>query len=208
MESLEHANNTELLTTLAGKQAAESLMQHYGGLTSLAQASFNELQLTKGIGKSKAAAIKSAFLLAQRLSRESYAASPILDTPESIANLLREQNRVYTVENFQVVFLNTRKRLLGVETISQGTLDTILVSPSVVFFPAICRKAAAIALVHNHPSGDPAPSDADIRVTRDLVRAGQLLKIEVVDHVILGRATLDRAKDYSSLRELGYLAAF
>lgn len=208
MESLEHANNTELLTTLAGKQAAESLMQHYGGLTSLAQASFNELQLTKGIGKSKAAAIKSAFLLAQRLSRESYAASPILDTPESIANLLREQNRVYTVENFQVVFLNTRKRLLGVETISQGTLDTILVSPSVVFFPAICRKAAAIALVHNHPSGDPAPSDADIRVTRDLVRAGQLLKIEVVDHVILGRATLDRAKDYASLRELGYLAAF
>ena len=208
MESLEHANNTELLTTLAGKQAAESLMQHYGGLTNLAQASFNELQLTKGIGKSKAAAIKSAFLLAQRLSRESYATAPLLDTPEQIAGLLREQNRVYTVENFQVVFLNTRKRLIGMETISQGTLDTILVSPSVVFFPAICRKAAAIALVHNHPSGDPAPSDADIRVTRDLVRAGQLLKIEVVDHVILGRATLDRAKDYASLRELGYLAAF
>jgi DNA repair protein RadC len=204
MESLEHANNTELLTTLAGKQAAESLMQHYGGLTNLAQASFDELQLTKGVGKSKAAAIKSAFLLAQRLSRESYAAAPVLDTPESIANLLREQNRVYTVENFQVVFLNTRRRLVGVETISQGTLDTILVNAREVFYPAICRRAAAIALVHNHPSGDPTPSEADIRVTRDLIRAGQLLKIEVLDHIIIGRATLERTKDYSSLRELGY----
>ena len=130
----------------------------------------------------------------------------MLDTPERIAGLLREQNRVYTVENLQVVFLNTRKRLIGVETISQGTLDTILVNPREVFFPAISRRAAAIALVHNHPSGDSTPSEADIRVTRDLIRAGQLLKIEVLDHIILGRSTEERPKDYSSLRELGYFA--
>ena len=149
MGPLEHANNQELLSTLAGSSAAEMLMKQYGGLTSLAQASFDELQLVKGIGKSKAAAIKSAFLLAQRLTRESYADSPVLDTPERIADLLREQNRVYTVENFQVVFLNTRKRLIGVENISKGTLDTLLVHAREVFAPAISRHAAAIVLAHN-----------------------------------------------------------
>src|SRR5204862_6543541 len=102
------------------------------------------------------------------------------------------------------VMLNTRRRLIGVQAVSQGTLDTLLVHPREVFKPAISAGAAAIILAHNHPSGDPTPSEADIKVTRDLIRAGQLLKIEVLDHVILGRATLDRSKDFVSLRELGY----
>ncbi|HMJ90339.1 MAG TPA: JAB domain-containing protein, partial [Candidatus Acidoferrum sp.] len=88
--------------------------------------------------------------------------------------------------------------------ISDGTLDTILVHPREVFRSAITANAAAIILVHNHPSGDPTPSEADIKVTRDLIRAGQLLKIDLLDHVILGRATEQRPKDWSSLRELGY----
>ena len=158
MESLEHANNTELLSTLAGKPAAEALLEQYGGLTPLAQASFDELQLVKGIGKSKAAAIKSAFLLAQRLTRESYSEPPLLDTPERVADLLREQNRVYTVEHFQVVFLNTRRRLIGMQNLSQGTLDTLLVHPREVFRRAIAVGAAAIVVVHNHPSGVPRPA--------------------------------------------------
>jgi DNA repair protein RadC len=207
MESLEHANNKVLLSTLAGPSAAQALIEKYSGLTNLAQASFDELQLVKGIGKSKAAAIKSAFLLAQRLSRESYAAAPVLDTPERIADFLREKNRVYTVETFQVVFLNTRRRLVGVQNISQGTLDTILVHPREVFKSAIAAYAACLVLAHNHPSGDPTPSEADIRVTRDLIRAGQLLKIEVLDHVILGGRTDERPKDYFSLREGGYFYA-
>ena len=208
MESLEHANNAELLSTLAGKSAAVALLQQYGGLTSLAQASFDELQLVKGVGKSKAAAIKSAFLLAQRLAREAYPEPPVLDTPNLVADLLREENRLYTVENLQVVLLNTRRRLIAVQNLAQGTLDTLLVSPFVVFSAAIARRAPALILVHNHPSGDPTPSEADIKVTRDLIRAGQILKIEVLDHVILGRATVERTKDYSSLRECGYFAVF
>jgi DNA repair protein RadC len=111
------------------------------------------------------------------------------------------------VENFQVVILNTRRRLIRVETISQGTLDTLLVHPREVFKSAIAAGAAAIILAHNHPSGDPTPSEADIKVTRDLIRAGQLLKIEVLDHIILGRATSERSRDYVSLRELGYFYA-
>ena len=205
MNPLEHANNAELLSTLAGKSAANELMGRFGGLTSLAQASFDELQTVKGVGKSKAAAIKSAFLLAQRLSQESYSESPMLDTPDRLADLLRESNRVFTVETFQAVFLNTRQRLIGVQNLSQGTLNSVLISPREVFAPAISKRAFAIVLAHNHPSGDPTPSDADIRITRDLVRAGQLLKIEVLDHIILGRRTNERPRDYASLRELGYL---
>jgi DNA repair protein RadC len=204
MDQLEHVSNAELLSKLAGKSVADALVQQFGGLTDLAQASFDELQLIKGIGKSKAAAIKSAFLLAQRLSRESYREAPLLDTPERVADLLREQNRAYTVEHFQVVFLNTRRRLIGMQNLSQGTLDTLLVDARTVFAPAIAKRASGIVLVHNHPSGDPTPSEADIKVTRDLIRAGQLLKIEVLDHVILGRRTDERPRDYVSLREAGY----
>jgi len=204
MEQLEHANNAELLSTLTGKPVAEALLQQYGGLTNLAQASFDELQLVKGIGKSKAAAIKSAFLLAQRLTKETYAEAPLLDTPERVADLLREQNRPYVVENFQVIFLNTRKRMIGMQVLSQGTLDTILVHPREVFSAAIAKKSSSIILAHNHPSGDPTPSEADIKVTRDLIRAGQLLQIQVLDHIILGRRTEERPIDFISLRQLGY----
>jgi len=204
VEQLEHASNAELLSKLTGKSVADTLMQQYGGLTNLAKASFDELQLVKGIGQSKAAAIKSAFLLAQRLTREAYPEAPLMDEPGHIADFLREENRPYTVEQFQIVLLNTRRRLIGVQNISQGTLDCLLIHSREVFAPAISRRASAIVLVHNHPSGDPTPSEADIRVTRDLIRAGQLLKIEVLDHVILGRRTDERPRDYVSLRECGY----
>jgi DNA repair protein RadC len=91
-----------------------------------------------------------------------------------------------------------------VERLASGTLDTLLVHPREVFRAAVSSGAAALILAHNHPSGDPTPSEADIRVTRDLIRAGQLLKIEVLDHIILGRRVADRDRDYVSLRELGY----
>jgi DNA repair protein RadC len=102
--------------------------------------------------------------------------------------------------------LNTRRRLIRVEQISQGTLDTLLIHPREVFKAAIAANASAIVVAHNHPSGDPTPSEADVKVTRDLIRAGQLLKIDVLDHVIIGRATPDRPRDFVSLRELGYFA--
>ena len=206
MDQLEHVSNVELLSKLTGKLVADALVQQFGGLTDLAQASFDDLQLIKGVGKSRAAAIKSAFLLAQRLSRETYREAPLLDTPDRVADFLREQNRAYTVEHFQVLFLNTRRKMIGMQNISQGTLDTLLVDAREVFAPAISKRASAIVLVHNHTSGDPSPSEADIKVTRDLIRAGQLLKIEVLDHVILGRRTDERPRDYVSLREAGFFA--
>ena len=145
---------------------------------------------------------------ARRMAEELRHESPLLDHPEAVAGLIREDARLRQVETFQVLLLNTRRRLIQVIPISEGTLDTLLVHPREVFKPAISANAAAIVLTHNHPSGDPTPSEADIKVTRDLIRAGQLLKIEVLDHVILGRATQDHLKDYVSLRELGYFAGF
>ncbi len=185
-------------------QIAEQLLHKFGTLDRLARASLEELRQVKGVGRDKAIALKSAFTLAQRMAQELYQEPPLLDNPESVAGLLREESRFYEVEHFQVVLLNTRRKLIRVEQVSQGTLDTILVHPREVFKLAIAANAAAIILVHNHPSGDPTPSEADIKVTRDLIRAGQLLKIEVLDHVILGRRTQERSKDYASLRELGY----
>lgn len=102
------------------------------------------------------------------------------------------------VENFIVIHLTTRGKPIGFEVVSSGTLDTILITPALVFKGAMISNAAKIILAHNHPSGDSSPSEADIKVTRDLIKCGQLLKIEVTDHIILGQ------NRFSSLRELGY----
>lgn len=132
-----------------------------------------------------------------------------VDTPERAADYWRDHIRTEPrfnadVETFWVIALNTRRQPIGCYLVSTGTLDTILVHPREVFKPAIVASAAALVLTHNHPSGDPSPSEADIKVTRDLIRAGQLLKIEVLDHIVMGDCTNGRTKDYVSLRELGY----
>jgi len=187
-------------------EVARQLVGRYGTLTRLAQAGIEDLQSVRGIGRDKAVTLMAAFALARRMAGELRSMSPVLDHPEVIADLLREDNRLREVETLQVVLLNTRRRLIRVEEVSNGTLDTILVHAREVFRRAIVANASALVLVHNHPSGDPMPSEADIRITRDLIRAGQLLKIEVLDHSILGKAAADRPKDYASLRELGYFA--
>ena len=101
-------------------------------------------------------------------------------------------------ECFVVILLNTRRRVKGHQLVSIGTLDCLLVSPRETFRTAVVASAAALVLMHNHPSGDPTPSEADIKVTRDLIRAGQLIKIDVLDHVVIGN------RSHSSLRQLGF----
>jgi len=212
LEGADALSNAELIaillrTGLKGYSAihiAQQLLAKFGTLDGLARAPLEELRQVKGVGRDKAVTLKAAFTLARKMAAEMRAEAPLLDTPERIADLLREESRSQDVEQFRVVLLNTRRRLIGLETISQGTLDTLLVHPREVFKRAIAANASAVVLVHNHPSGDPTPSEADIKVTRDLIRAGQLLKIEVLDHVIIGRRTMERQKDYVSLRELGY----
>lgn len=205
-------SNAELIaillrTGLQGHNAIEigqQLLARFNSLQSLAAASVDQLRQVRGIGRDKAVTLVAAFALAHKMAQELQLESPVLDNPGRIAQLLRANNLVKEVETLQVLLLNTRRRLIRIEEISEGTLDTLLVHPREVFRAAISANAAAIVLAHNHPSGDPTPSDADIKVTRDLIRAGQLLKIEVLDHIVLGRATAERTKDYTSLRELGH----
>jgi DNA repair protein RadC len=197
-----------LRTGLKGTNVVEvgrQLMKKYdGSLRTLATVTVDDLRKIKGIGHDKAATLVAAFELAKRMAEELQDESPLLDNPENVVRLLRAKNLVKDVETLQVLLLNTRRRLIRVEEVIDGTIDQLLVHPREVFKKAIAANAAAVVLVHNHPSGDPTPSEADIKVTRDLIRAGQLLKIDVLDHVIIGRATPERAKDYASLRELGY----
>ena len=205
-------SNAELIaillrTGLKGANAVEvgqQLLHRFGSLQALARASIADLQKVKGIGRDKAVTLLAAFTLASKMAEELQDESPVLDNPEAVLRLLREKNLVKHVETLQVLLLNTRRRLIRVEEVADGTIDTLLVHAREVFRHAIAANASAIVLAHNHPSGDPTPSEADIKVTRDLIRAGQLLKIDVLDHVIIGRATEGRAKDYASLRELGY----
>lgn len=141
--------------------------------------------------------------------REVYVESPLCDTPEKAADfwkslVVRAVQFNPDVEQMVVLHLNTRRRVMNFAILASGTIDTLLVSPSQVYRQAILQNAAAMVLMHNHPSGDPTPSEADIKVTRDLIRAGQLLKVELLDHVVIGDAVACPGKGFCSLRELGY----
>ncbi|HEY1787935.1 MAG TPA: DNA repair protein RadC, partial [Verrucomicrobiae bacterium] len=166
-----------LRTGLKGTNAVEvgkQLINKYRTVQALARASLADLQKIKGIGRDKAVTLAAAFALARRMAIEMQSESPVLDNAATVVQLLRDQNAIKESETLQVLLLNTRNRLIRVEEISNGTRDTILVDPGAIFKKAIEAGASAIILVHNHPSGDPSPSDADIKTTRDLIRAGRL----------------------------------
>jgi DNA repair protein RadC len=188
-------------------QIADELIQQFKSLNALARATKEDLIKIKGIGRDKAIALISAFALAARMAQELQGEAPLLDTPQRVADYLRDENRGYNVEHFTAVLLNSRRKLIKVEKISDGLVDSLLVHPREVFRNAIAANATSIVLVHNHPSGDPTPSESDVRVTRDLIRAGQLLKIEVADHIILGHCTAANTKGYFSMREMGLFSA-
>lgn len=143
--------------------------------------------------------------------RECQPMTEVADTPERIAAYWRNnipQADWYDPckEAFVVIVLNTRRRIIGHNLVALGSLDTCPVVPREVFRPAVAASASAVILAHNHPSHDATPSEADIKVTRDLIRAGQLLKIDVLDHVIVGEVAPERPKGWFSLREAGYFA--
>lgn len=185
------------------RDLAARLLAHYGSLTALARAPVQELERFRGIGPVTAQVLKAAMELAHRLSREAVGSRPEISSPARAAEVLRERARVLRREVFWVLVLDTRNRLVGEPVVlSQGTLDQSPVHPREVFRAAIERDGAAILLAHNHPSGDPTPSAADVAVTRRLVEAGRLMGVRVLDHVILGRPEGGRPA-YVSLRESG-----
>ena len=183
---------------------AEFLLAHFGSLEALSRAPVGELMRVKGVGQAKAIELKAAFALAARLAR-SEAESRAIEDAADVALLLGEEMRLLDHESVRVVCLNAKHMVLAVEEITRGILNESLFHPREAFRPAMARQAHAVILVHNHPSGNPQPSDADLRVTRQMKDAGQLLQIELLDHVILGAPSAKNEKGYFSFKDAGLL---
>ena len=185
-------------------ELSHRLLSHYGSLSALARTSVADLVQIRGMGKIKAQVLKAALELAKRLTEESLVEQPVVRTPADAAGLLRESARTLETEVFWVLLLNAKNRILGAPVeITRGLLDASLAHPREIFRDAVRAASAALVMVHNHPSGDPAPSPEDIRLTKQLVQSGRIIDIRVLDHVILGKASPARDKDYFSMRESG-----
>jgi len=199
-----------LRTGTQGKNVVDlsrEIIHHFGSLTALVRTSRKELSRFKGIGPNKARELKTALELARRLSQEQVEESPGIHSPEDAARLLREPARELEHERFWVFPLDTRNKLKSQPVaVSQGVLNASLVHAREVFIPAIEHHAAAVVIAHNHPSGNTSPSPEDLKITRDLVAAGKLLGIKVLDHIIVGRLLPGQASYFLSLRESGLVA--
>ena len=198
-------NNAELLAILLrvgvqGENAVEMgqrLLQDLGGLHGLHRASFTEVCAQHGIGAAKAAQIKAAIELGRRLTQQSPEERPAIHSPADAAEMVRYEMGALEQEHLRVILLDTRNRVISVEKIYVGSLNSSTVRVGELFRPAIQRSAASVILLHNHPSGDPSPSPEDVALTRSVVQAGKLLDIEVLDHLVIG---LNR---WVSLKEKG-----
>lgn len=167
-------------------QLAHQLFTHFGSLKALAAASVVELSAINGIGLAKACQLKAAFELGRRLAASVDAPRPTITAPGDAAALVMEEMRLLPEEHFRVLLLDTRNGVIKQDDISKGTLNASIVHPREVFNPAISHRAAALVVLHNHPSGDPSPSKEDLALTARLKQAGDLLGIPVLDHLVIG----------------------
>jgi len=177
---------------------AQRLLSQFGNLKGIAGASLEELSQVKGIGVAKASQLKAAFELASRF--EGYAntvGKPPVKTPDEVANLVVSQLKGKKKEHFLALLLDTRNQLIKISEISIGSLDTSIVHPREVFKEAMSASAASVILAHNHPSGNPEASEDDIKLTKRLAEAGEILGVDVLDHIIIG------GKNYLSLKREG-----
>lgn len=176
---------------------AQRLLTAYGGLVGLAQAPFSELIEIKGLGPAKATQLKAAFELGRRLLVAAPHERPTVKSPADAANLLMMEMGLLEQEHLRAVILDTKNHVLKVHTVYVGSLNTAVVRVGELFREAIRLNAAAVIVAHNHPSGDPTPSPEDVHVTRQIVEAGKLLSIDVLDHLVICQAR------WVSLKERG-----
>lgn len=180
-------------------QIAQQLLGQSGGLRGLADLSIQELTNIKGIGPAKAVQLKAGIELGRRMANSRLTEPVIIRSPQDAAELLTEQLRYLQKEHFVCLFLNTKNHVIAQETLSMGSLNASIVHPREVFRAAMKYSSAAIICAHNHPSGDPAPSPEDISLTTRLLKAGEIVGIDVLDHLIIGDSR------YVSLKEKGYM---
>lgn len=200
----------ELLAIILGQgtretsvlELAERLLNTHHGLRELQSASVEELLTTKGIGPGKAASIKAALEIGRRINlhiKNRIVVKSPADVKEIVEQFLLSEMRDYDREHFMVLYLDRKGGLIVKEDVSIGGLHSSIVHPREVFKTAVKRSAASVILAHNHPSGDPSPSRDDIDITRRLIEAGQIMGIEVLDHVVIGD------NRYCSFKEKGLI---
>lgn len=195
-----------LRTGIPGSNAIEvarTLLSRFQSLGGLARCSVKEIASIKGVGPAKAVQLAAAFGLGNRLARESLSKSKI-DSPELVYELLGPEMRALAKESLRVILLDTKYHLMRIEEISLGSLNESIAHPREIFRPALIWSAYAVIIAHNHPSGDPTPSEADHRLTRRLAEAAQLLQISLLDHVIIG-APIGEKPSFYSFKEAGIL---
>jgi DNA repair protein RadC len=178
----------------------ERLLRTFDGLPGLHRASFDELCAQHGMGVAKTAQLKAALELGHRFSLEAKDERPAIHSPADAAALLQFPMSALEQEELRVVLLDTRNRVLQIETVYRGSVNSSQVRVGELFKAAIRRNATAIIVAHNHPSGDPAPSPDDVAVTRAMVQAGKLLDVDVLDHLIIGMGRFVSMKE----RGLGF----
>jgi DNA repair protein RadC len=199
---------SELLAILASSGAsgrsalevAEALYDHFGrSLRRLGSAPGSQLMAVPGIGEARAVAIQAALELGRRAAQEQRDDDDRVTTPRDVYRRFELRLRDLRQEEFHVLLLSTQNAVIRELMVTRGTLDASVVHPREVFAPALAEAAAAVILIHNHPSGDPTPSPADREVTRQLVDAGRVLGIPVRDHVVVGNGR------YTSFLDLGLI---
>lgn len=201
-------NTAELLavllrTGLRGESAValgQRLLNTFGGLTGLQRADYAEVESLKGMGEAKATAVKAAIEIGQRLSVQSPESRPAISSPADAAALVQYEMSGLAQEHLRELILDTRNRVVDIEELYKGSINFTSARIAEIFKPAIVRESAAIILVHNHPSGDPTPSPDDLALTKAVREAGQLLDIELLDHLIIGQGRYISMKE----RKLGF----
>jgi DNA repair protein RadC len=198
-------SNAELLAIVLRTGAASEsvlnlssrLLAKLGGLSGLAKSSLSELCSERGLGVAKAAQLKAALELGRRLSSTQPGDLIVVRSPDDVAKLLQAEMQLLEQEELRLVLLDTKNQVVDIAQLYKGSVNTSLIRVGEVFREAVRQNCAALVVVHNHPSGDPAPSPEDIKITQQMVDAGRLLDIEVLDHIIIGR------QRYVSLKEKG-----
>jgi len=183
----------ELLALIVGRgipqksviNIAQELLTRFGNIKAISQATIEELSQIKGIGFAKAVQIKACFELGKRQDLEAEPKDFDIKDPQSIVKAIQASIKDKAKEHFKLILLNTRNKIIGISTISIGTLNSNLVHPREVFKEAIAHSAASVVLAHNHPSGDSEPSEDDLIITKRLTEAGKILGVEVLDHIII-----------------------
>ena len=184
-------------------QVAGELLQRFRTLSDLSRCTVEEIKGIRGIGPAKAIELVAAFNLGHRIAHERITREKI-DSPELVYELLGSEMRSLHKESLRVLLLDTRYRLLRIEAISLGSVNESIAHPREVFRPAIISSAYGVIVVHNHPSGDPTPSQSDHSLTRRLAEAAELLQIKLLDHIVIG-APAEGRQPYFSFKEAGVI---